>query len=294
MLNPLFSPRKVMQMEAAVRERAVALIETIKAKGTDCDVMTDFAFPFAVNIFLRFIGLPDSRLDEFVEWANDQLHGDDVKRPAAARKIVAFIDELAALRRREPADDFMTFVVQADVEGRKLTDREVRGIGVLILIAGLDTVAAAIGFDLNYLATHPDDQYALREDPSRIVLAVEELLRAYPTVQLVRVATRDMDFHGAPIRTGDYISCPTMLANRDPREFPDPDTIDLEREDNRHVAFAYGPHRCLGSHLARREIVIGLEEWLARIPNFRIKQGTAPLTFGGHVFGIEELELDWS
>jgi cytochrome P450 len=188
----------------------------------------------------------------------------------------------------------MTFVVQAEVEGRKLTDREVRGIGVLILIAGLDTVAAAIGFDLNYLATHPEDQRALREDPSRIVLAVEELLRAYPTVQLVRVATRDMDFHGAPIRTGDYISCPTMLANRDPREFPDPDTIDLEREDNRHVAFAYGPHRCLGSHLARREIVIGLEEWLARIPNFRIKQGTAPLTFGGHVFGIEELELDWS
>jgi cytochrome P450 len=177
----------------------------------------------------------------------------------------------------------MTFVVQADVEGRKLTDREVRGIGVLILIAGLDTVAAAIGFDLNYLATHPEDQHALRDDPSRIVLAVEELLRAYPTVQLVRVATRDMDFHGAPIRTGDYISCPTMLANRDPREFPDPDTIDLEREDNRHVAFAYGPHRCLGSHLARREIVIGLEEWLARIPDFRIKQGTAPLTFGGHV-----------
>ncbi|MGV3478659.1 MAG: cytochrome P450 [Sphingobium sp.] len=294
LLNPLFSPRKVMQMEAAVRERAVALIEAVKAKGSDCDVMTDFAFPFAVNIFLRFIGLPDSRLDEFVDWANDQLHGDDIKRPAAARKIVAFIDELAELRRREPADDFMTFVVQAEVEGRKLTDREVRGIGVLILIAGLDTVAAAIGFDLNYLATHPEDQRKLREDPSRIVLAVEELLRAYPTVQLVRVATRDMDFQGAPIRKGDYISCPTMLANRDPREFPDPDTIDLEREDNRHVAFAYGPHRCLGSHLARREIVIGLEEWLARIPDFRIKPGTAPLTFGGHVFGIEELELDWS
>jgi cytochrome P450 len=294
LLNPLLSPKRVMALESAVRERASSLIDAIVARGTSCDLMAEFAFPFAVNIFLRFLGLPDDRLSEFVTWANDLLHGDNDKRPAAARTIVAFMDDLAALRRREPADDFMTFVVQAEIDGTPLTDLEVRGMGVLIFIAGLDTVASAIGFDLAYLARNPEDQDLLRREPDRIVLAAEELLRAYPTVQMIRVATRDMDFEGAPIRKGDYVSCATMIANRDPAEFPDPDRIDLAREDNRHTAFAYGPHRCLGSHLARREIVVALEEWLARVPQFRIKAGTAPIAYGGHVFGIEKLILDWS
>ncbi|PVE21493.1 cytochrome P450 [Microvirga sp. KLBC 81] len=294
LLNPLFSPKRVMVLEPAVRERAIALIDRIAASGTSCDVMKDFAFPFTVNIFLGFLGLSDDRLDTFVGWANDLLHGDDVKRPAAARMIVAFIDELAAMRRKKPVADFMTFVVQAEVEGRPLTGEEVRGTGVLLFVAGLDTVAAAIGFDLAYLARNPKDQDLLRSEPDRIGLAAEELLRAYPTVQMIRVATKNIDFEGAPIRKGDYVSCATMIANRDPAEFECPNTIDLAREDNRHAAFGYGPHRCLGSHLARREIVIGLEEWLARIPGFRIKEGTAPITYGGHVFGIENLILDWS
>ncbi|HEV2897425.1 MAG TPA: cytochrome P450 [Pseudaminobacter sp.] len=294
LLNPLLSPKRVGVLEAAIRARAITLTERIAAAGTSCDVMKDFAFPFAVNIFLRFLGLPDHRLHTFVGWANDLLHGDHVKRPAAARTIVAFIDELAAARRKEPADDFMTFVVQAQVEGRRLTDEEVRGIGVLLFVAGLDTVAAAIGFDLAYLARNRKDQEWLRSKPDRIVPAAEELLRAYPTVQMIRVAKKDIDFEGAPIRKGDYVSCATMIANRDPAEFESPNTIDLARPDNRHGAFGYGPHRCLGSHLARREIVIGLEEWLARIPAFRIKEGTAPITSGGHVFGIENLILDWS
>nr|WP_152718197.1 cytochrome P450 [Microvirga tunisiensis] len=294
LLNPLFSPKRVMVLEPAVRERAIALSDRIAASGTSCDVMKDFAFPFTVNIFLGFLGLSDDRLDIFVGWANDLLHGDDIKRPAAARMIVAFIDELAAMRRKEPVADFMTFVVQAEVEGRPLTDEEVRGTGVLLFVAGLDTVAAAIGFDLAYLARNPKDQDLLRSEPDRIGLAAEELLRAYPTVQMIRVATKNIDFERAPIRKGDYVSCATMIANRDPAEFECPNTIDLAREDNRHAAFGYGPHRCLGSHLARREIVIGLEEWPARIPGFRIKDGTAPITHGGHVFGIENLILDWS
>jgi cytochrome P450 len=109
----------------------------------------------------------------------------------------------------------------------------------------------------------------------------------------VRRATADVELGGAPIKAGDLVACPSMTANRDPAEFADPDRIDLTREDNRHVAFAYGPHRCLGSHLARREIVVGLEEWLARIGPFRIKEGTSPMTHGGFVFGVEDLILAW-
>lgn len=208
LLNPLLSPKRAMVLEPAIRERAVALIDRIAAAGTCCDVMKEFAFPFTVNIFLRFLGLPDHRLDTFVGWAKDLIHGDHLKRPAAAQTIVAFIDELATKRRKDPVDDFMTFILQAQVEGRQLSDVEVRGIGVLVFVAGLDTVAAAIGFDLAYLARNLKDQELLRSEPDRIALAVEELLRAYPTVQMIRVATKDIDFEGVPIRKGITFPAP--------------------------------------------------------------------------------------
>lgn len=293
LLNPLLSPRRVMAMEAANRARAVELIDGIVGKGT-CEVMNDFAFPFAVGVFLEFLGLPQSRRQEFLGWADKQFHGSPDERGHAIRTVVAFMEELVALRRREPADDFMTFVVQATVGGRPMTDIEATGMGALLFVAGLDTVAAAIGFDFRYLAEHPDEQARLRADPSGVVLAVEELLRVFPTVLMTRIASRDTEFDGIRIKAGDRVSCPSMVANRDPAEFPDPNRIDLTRENNRHVAFAYGPHRCLGSHLARRELVIAMEEWLKRVPEFRIKPGTAPLTYGGHVFGIEDLQLEWS
>ncbi|MDL2408264.1 cytochrome P450 [Rhizobium calliandrae] len=294
LLNPLFSPKRVIALEPSIRARAITQVEKISASSNSCEVMKDFAIPFTVGVFLHFLGLSDERLDMFVGWANRLLHGDKAQRSAAARAILEFIDELAALRRKEPADDFMTFIVEAEIDNRSLADKEVRGIGVLLFVAGLDTVAAALGFDLAHLARNPKDQELLRSEPERIVLATEELLRAYSTVQMIRVATKDVDFKGAPIRKGDYVSCATMIANRDPVEFENPNTIDLAREDNRHIAFACGPHRCLGSHLARREIIIALEEWLSRIPHFRFKEGTAPITYGGHVFGIENLVLDWS
>jgi cytochrome P450 len=293
LLNPLLSPKRVMAMEAANRERAVELIEGLKDKGR-CEVMEDFAFPFAVGVFLQFLGLPQSRRQEFLGWADKQLHGTPEERGEAIRTVIAFMRELVELRRREAAEDFMTFVVQAEVDGRKLDDREAVGMGALLFIAGLDTVAAAIGFDLRHLAVHQEAQAQLRADPAGISLAVEELLRAFSTVLVTRVAARDTELNGIFIKAGDRVSCPSMVANRDPDEFPDPNRIDLRREDNRHVAFAYGPHRCLGSHLARRELVIAIEEWLRRIPTFRISEGTAPLTHGGHVFGIQDLELAWN
>jgi cytochrome P450 len=293
LLNPLLSPQRVMKMEAGARARAVELIESFRQNGS-CEVMEEFAFPFAVNIFLQFLGLPDSSRPQFLAWADKLLHGTLEERYAAIRTIRSFLEELADKRRREPADDFMTFVVQAKINGQPLTENEVTGMGTLLFVAGLDTVAAALGFDLNYLARHPEEQARLRADPELIKPAVEELLRAYPTITPIRRATKDLTFEGVFIKKGDVVVCPSMVANRDPAEFPDPDRIDLTRELNRHVAFAYGPHRCLGSHLARRELVIGLEEWLSRIGEFRIKAGTAPITYGGYVFGIENLVLDWT
>ncbi len=294
LLNPLLSPRKVAGLEPLVRARAIELIEGLKSKGTSCNAMEDFAFPFAVGVFLQFLGIPDDRMAEFVGWAEDLLHSTPDKRTAAAHKFLSFLLDLADQRRREPGDDFMTFIVQASIDGRPVTDQEVKAISILLFIAGLDTVAAAIGFDLYHLARFAEDQAALRADPPKIVLAAEEMLRVYPTITPIRTLQEDTLFHGVTMKRGDYVICPSMTANRDPEEFADPERIDIAREDNRHVAFGYGPHRCIGSHLARREIVIGIEEWLARIPNFRIQPGSVPHTFGGFVFGVENLILDWS
>ena len=292
MLNPLLSPKAVARMEPLARARAIELIEGFRAKGS-CEIMQDFAFPFAVMVFLTFLGLPYSRSPEFLDWAEDLLRGTTEKRQETTRRVHQFMIDLADKRRREPSDDFMTYLVQTDFQGRKLTDKEIRGISFLLFIAGLDTVAAAIGLDMYYLATHPEQQRRLREDPSLIPSAVEEMFRAFPTIGVLRVATRDVEFLGAPIKKGDWVLCGTYIANRDPAEFPDPDTIDFAREDNRHVLFGYGPHRCLGSHLARRELIIGIEEFLGRLPFFRIKEGTTPITHGGFVFGVDNVELAW-
>lgn len=297
LLNPLLSPKRVDAMEAGARERAVGLIERFADRGR-CEVMDDFAFPFAVGVFLQFLGLGDERRDEFLGWADKQFHGTPAERLDAMRTVVDFMRGLIAERQARPVDDFVSFLLAAEVKAggvpRRLTDREVLGIAVLLFEAGLDTVAAAIGFDLYHLATHPEDQARLRADPEAIKPAVEEMFRAFSTVQMLRLAVRDVDYKGVPIRAGDLVSCPTMIANRDPAEFPDPDHVDLDRDANRHTAFAYGPHRCLGSHLARRELVVGLEEFLARVPAFRLRPGAAPVTYGGHVFGIEGVELAWA
>jgi cytochrome P450 len=293
LLNPLLSPKRVQLMEASARERAVRLIEGFKRQGS-VEIVRGFAYPFAVGVFLQFLGVSDERRDEFLGWADELLHGTNDQRQAAMRTVRDFIKDLLELRRREPADDFMTFLLNARVEGRPLTEREMIGVGVLIFVGGLDTVAAAISFDLYHLARFQEDQARLRAEPELIKPAVEELLRAYSTITPLRRAARDVVFDGVFIKKGDVVSCPSMIANRDPEEFPDPDRIDLARENNRHTAFAYGPHRCVGSHLARRELIIALEEFLARLPPFRIKEGTEPITYGGYVFGVEDLVLDWT
>lgn len=293
LINPLLSPKRVAAMEAGARERAVKLIESFKAAG-EIDVMKDFAYPFAVGVFLQFLGVSEDRRDEFLAWADELLHGTIEQRQKAMLTVHGYIGSLMELRKREPADDFMTFLTTSEVNGRKLTDDEMIGYGVLLFVAGLDTVAAAIGLDLYHLARVPEHQQALRDDKELIKPAVEELLRAYSTITPLRRASKDVVFDGVLIKKGELVSCPSMTANRDPEEFPDPDTIDLARENNRHTAFAYGPHRCVGSHLARRELIIGLEEFLGRIPSFRVKPGTIPVTFGGFVFGVDNLVLDWT
>ncbi|MCK9685652.1 cytochrome P450 [Scleromatobacter humisilvae] len=290
-MNPLFSPNRIKVLEAKIRDRARALVENCAAKG-ESEYIDDFARPLPIGIFVDLMGLPPEDLERFLAWEKLIIH-DMGARARTMKEVGDYLSGLIADRRVHPTDDLITFAVKSEIDGKPLSDAQVLGICVLLFMAGLDTVTSALGFQLRYLAEHPNEQQRLRDDPSLIPAAVEELLRAYAVVNTTRYATRDVELAGVTIKKGDNVTCSTILASRDPREFERSDEVLLDRSPNLHNAFSYGPHRCIGSHLARRELVIGLEEWLKRIPPFRLKDGQALEAHGGGVFGLEALPLVW-
>jgi cytochrome P450 len=269
LMNPIFSPARMKQLEAKVRELARKLAAQCAAKG-ECDFVEDFAKPFPVGIFLDLMGLPADNMARFLEW-EALIMRDKQTRTAAIQQVSLYLQELITARRRNPTDDLISFAVNARVDDRSLTDSEVMGICVLLFMAGLDTVTSSFAFHFRHLAEHEADQESLRRDPGLIPSAVEELFRAYAVVNTNRYATRDIEFAGVPIKKGDNVTCSTILASRDPHEFDRPNEVIFTRSPNPHNAFSFGPHRCIGSHLARREISAGIEEWLRVIPRFRVK-----------------------
>lgn len=292
-MNSIFAPAKVAAMESGVRARAIALIDAVAGRG-ECEFVEAFGRPFPVTIFMQLMGLPDGDMEKLNHWEHQLLHSGTIEeRIAGGRGFLTYLRELIALRRREPTDDLTTFAVQAQVDGRPLTDDEIMGICYLLVVAGLDTVAASLGLHFRHLAQNPADQQRLRDDPSLIPSAVEEFLRRYAIVTTSRFVTQDTEVAGVAMKKGDRVTCSTALASLDPEEFDAPLAVDIERTPNRHVAFSYGPHRCIGSHLARRELIIAIEEWLKRTPPFRIKGGgTVPVMPGG-LLGVKELQLEW-
>jgi cytochrome P450 len=179
------------------------------------------------------------------------------------------------------------------IDGRPFNDDELIGTVFLLFIGGLDTVVSSLAYHFRYLAENPEDQARLRADPSLIPDAVEELFRVFAVVTTGRFATEDTEIAGVRIKKGDMVTGSTILSNSDPDEFANPGAVDITRSPNRHNAFSFGPHRCLGSHLARREIQIAIDEWLKRVPAFRVRPGAELKTLGGGVLGMEELPLVW-
>jgi cytochrome P450 len=177
------------------------------------------------------------------------------------------------------------------VDGAAIEESVVLGMAALVLIAGVDTTWSAIGSSLWHLATHEDDRKRLVAEPELMPLAVEELLRAYSPVTMARLVTSDIEFKGCPMKTGDKLLMNFPAANRDPDVFEDADRVVLDRQHNRHVAFGSGIHRCAGSNLARMELRVALEEWLERIPEFRLVEGAELTWAGGQVRGPRVLPV---
>jgi cytochrome P450 len=291
-LNPLFAPKKMQSMEGSVRDAAGRCIEKLKNKR-ECEFLQDFAFPFPVSVFLDLIDLPQSRTKEFQEWEYALLHVPDMKVVSdAVRNVVGYLREVMAERRKNPGDDFISYGIKAEIDGRKFTDDELIGYCFNLFIGGLDTVSSNIVLQFWHLARNPEHQGRLRADPTLIPAAVEELLRAYAAVTTFRTCVKETQIRGVTIKPGDKVAMSTTLANRDPLEFEAVDEVRLDRQPA-HISFAYGPHRCIGSHLARREMVIAMEEFLAAIPQFRVKPGVEIVTHLGGIIQPNVLPLVW-
>jgi len=295
LLNPLFTPKKVDALEQDIRELATQLIEAVAQKGR-CDFNEDFAKPFPTLIFLKLMGWPLEDRPLFQHWTQTLIKSFDMQVVTDnARTITDWIRTHIAERRENPGDDFTSYLLASQIDGRPLTDDEMLGINFLIFIGGLDTVTSSIGLFFRHLARNPEQQAQLRANPELIPDAVEELLRSYSIVNMRRTVTRDVQIGEATMKKGDIVMISTELANLDPEVFDEADKVDFQRSTGNapHMAFSYGVHRCVGSHLARRELRIALELWLKLIPPFRIAEGTQPRFNAYGVFGMEDLHLQW-
>jgi cytochrome P450 len=294
------------ELAPAIRIQAKALIDGFESRG-GCEFDSEFAVPLPCGAFLSLLGLPLSDLADFLEIKDDiirpgkrqglpylPIEEGKAVRAAAGRRLYAYFETVIDDRTPRPRGDLLSSLVHAEIDGEKLTRDEILDICFLLLIAGLDTVTATLGCSIAYLASHPEQRQRLVRDPSLIPGAVEELLRwETPVVAVPRIATQDLTLRGVEIKQGAVVTFLLGAANTDAAHFKDANEVDFARERNIHLAFGSGPHRCLGSHLARMEMRVALEEWHRRIPDYAIAPGETPRYSAG-IREVMHLPLVWS
>jgi cytochrome P450 len=295
-VNALFSKQRIEALRPELEALATRLLEPIARNGRG-DVMAEFAHPMALGALARFMNLPEEDEGRWFDWvermfSNALLDRDDQRE--AVRDAEAYIDALIAERKEEPRGDFLGMLLEAEVEGHKLSDQEVRQFGILMLLAGYETTSGAMGLSLMYLAEHPEQRAQLFADPAGLAhTAVNELLRYVSPVQVFcRNASHDLDLHGERVPAGDVVLLAYGAANHDPRAFPDPERCILDRKPNLHVAFGHGRHLCLGANLARLELTIMLERFAGLFPDFRLDPEHPPTWKPrGDIRGLATLDL---
>jgi cytochrome P450 len=292
--NKPLSPQAVAPREDAVRETAVELIEKFQAKGK-CEFVDEFASQFPVYIFMTLFGMPLEDFDKILNLEYKLLHVSNTieTRMQAAKDIYAYLEKMLADKRKTPADDLASNILDFKIDDRDITDKEILGMYYLLFVGGLDTVASSLGYAFRYLANNPQAQQKLRDNPDLIPGAVEELFRMHSVVEVRRTVSEDTTFHGVELKAGDFVNCITAIISLDENEFDNPLVANIERSPNRHGSFVFGPHRCMGSNLARLEMRVALEEWLKRIPTFSMEPGAEPESNLGAVVSLANLPLVW-
>ena len=286
LLDPIFSPRRVAEMEPALTRLANDLIDVFVDHG-EVDFASAFSIPYPSQVFLTLLGLPLDELPRFLAMKDGIIRPEHVTgapygseemqthQQATADSIYAYFERV--LDQREAGrhqDDLISMFLDAEIDGHRLSREDIVDICFLFLIAGLDTVTASLDCIFAYLAQHPQRRRQIVDDPGLIPHAIEELLRwETPVMGVARAATDDLELDGCPIHKGDLVMVMLGSANTDEAEFPDAEVVRFDREVNRHLAFGGGIHRCLGSHLARLELRVALREWHLRIPDYQVADG---------------------
>ncbi len=273
-VTPAFSPRALRgEVEKHIHAVSHQLIDQFASEGR-ADLVPQFTFTFPLRVLAQIMGVPISDFEEFHHWAIDLISvaHDPAKGFAAAKSIVDYLRPILDERRKSPQDDLLTVLLNAEVEGERLGEEEVLGFLRLLLPAGAETTYRLTGSILYALLTRPEQRAEVEADPARLDDAIEETLRWESPVQIVsREATRDVEIAGYTIPQGELAIFAVGSANRDERHFADPDRFDLHRENKSdHVAFGFGEHFCLGSHLARMEARIAVAALLERLPDLRL------------------------
>ena len=315
-LNKWFTPDAMSAMEPHLEEFAGELLDKMLEKD-EFDYVADFADPFPTITFCEFFGFPLEDYPQLMDWKNTLMHAADGHsaarglalqkarelgleqdadgglapesllqvRGATAMSLYEYFGKLLEKRRNRPQHDMISQLITTEYNGeRPLTHEELLDTLFLMFMAGLDTVASAMGLIVKTFAEQPQKRREfteLMDDPRRVVLAIEELVRYHAIVLVPRRATKSTRFEGVHFHAEDRITCPTMAANRDPEQFENPEEIVFDRVPNRHMGFGHGPHRCLGLHLARRELRIGLQLLHRRLPDYSLHPDRKPELFGG-------------
>jgi cytochrome P450 len=269
LLTPPFGAGRAAALEPSTRAAAVALLDRLVPRG-GFDASQDYARLVPTGVIGQLLGIPEE-FDRLTAWVKRMVehltdNPDDVM--AAGLEMFMFMSDLVEKRRADPGDDIISGMLASEIDGQRLDHGEVVMCAVIFVLAGIDTAWSTLGCALHHLATHPDDQQRLREQPELIETAREEFLRAYAPVASARIARSDTELGGHAVKAGEMVLVSFPSASRDAAEFDAPDEVRLDRAPNRHLAFGTGIHRCLGVNVARMELQVALEEFLRRVPPF--------------------------
>lgn len=296
-LQPFFSPHTLSQMLPSLQQQAGAMVDAFKEAGR-CEVVNDIAIPYPSQVFLTLYGLPLEDRDRLVRWKDavialadlPTLEGVDL---TPALELFAYLTEAINERRQNPGTDILSQVLTGD---EPLDDAEAIGLSYLFVLAGLDTVTSSIGFVMLELARNPVLRQQLRGDPDQVRVFVEEMVRLETPVPVVpRVTTEEVTVGGITLAVGSPVRLCLGAINRDGNDDISTDQLVMDGKVHRHWGFGGGPHRCLGSHLARMELTLVIDEWLARIPDFEVEPGATPeICWPANTFGLASLPLVWA
>ncbi|GGO20183.1 cytochrome P450 [Microbispora rosea subsp. aerata] len=293
LLLPAFTKKAVAKREAATRAFCHSLIDAFQGAEI-VDAARDYAQHIPMRVISDMLGFPPEdgpRFRRFVESALESVNRPPEERLARMDELFDYLYVQIRDHVANPRDDLTTYLIDAELYGRKLEPTHVAGTIALLLIAGIDTTWSAIGASLWHLAKTPADRERLVAEPELLPTAMEEFLRAYAPVTMARLVKEDMHWRGVDMKADDWILLSFPAANRDPAQFDRADEVIIDREVNRHVAFGLGIHRCVGSHLARMELRVALEVWLERVPVFSLADPSAVTWAPGQVRGPRTLPI---